>query len=301
VPENSTVIREKKESVFGEEAEGTAEGKTLKEKMAMLQNNMKNVSKVQMKKRLSRQEQTLRSAPTLTKEERAERTKMVQAVVGRRMSQQKAITDAEAGLFDDEEEEEKEEMEDIKENEGNSEGSTIVKSQEKVKAPKPKKAPKMDINKNNNAQIFARLTDKKKEEAYRKFVKMCKTAKIFSATNNLLDDRFIEVLVEGALKPEDPLEQLILESNKIGNRGLSMLAKAIPHLKNLHTIRLRNQSVKASVPVQKLLLDAIDANENITKIGVDVTNDQNRRRMNDISMKHSEIKRKKRLAARAAK
>jgi len=278
------VIREEKSTIFGKEEQTTAEGKTLKEKMAMFKKNMEKINEVNTDKVLFRQEETLRRARKLSKEQMAQRTKMVQKIVGNRLQKQKALEIAEEGLFGE-----------VEEDEVN--GEQVEGSPEEVKRNNKGHHRTLSVNKNNNAQIIARLSDKKKEAVYENLVKACRKAKVFSATNNLLDDKFIEMLVEGALKPGDILEELNLESNKIGNRGLTLLAEAIPHLQNLRTLKLRNQANKASVPVQKILLDAIDSNEVITKIGVDVTNDENRRRQIDIERRHMEIRRQRRKAA----
>lgn len=121
----------------------------------------------------------------------------------------------------------------------------------------------------NNNLRFAKLTGKKQEQAYEALVQLCiKTVGTFSSTGCQHGDKFVQKLVDGALKPgKEPrtfssnkallclillgvnpnLTCLNLESNHITNPGFEALAMAVKNLPNLTTIKLRHQIITPSV------------------------------------------------------
>jgi len=152
------------------------------------------------------------------------------------------------------------------------------------------------VNFNNNSR-FSKLSGKKQEEAYEALVQLClETKGTFSSTGCQHGDKFVQMLVDGALKPgtNPSLTSINLESNHITNPGFQALALAVRDLPNLTTIKLRHQIVTPSVPIQTMFLEAMEKNRSIITMGLDMNRELGRRRDN-LESKNRDLRRQKRL------
>ncbi len=133
----------------------------------------------------------------------------------------------------------------------------------------------------NNNSAVARLSGAKRLEAFRGLAELASRAKgTFSMTNSGLDSDFAEILARRALAPNvnPDLKEINLESNAISDRGFRALGKALATNSSLTSIKLRHQISSPSVEVQKLLVGALEANQNLIRLSVDLHAEWARRR-----------------------
>mmetsp|Transcript_6108 Transcript_6108/g.11252 ORF Transcript_6108/g.11252 Transcript_6108/m.11252 type:complete len:448 (-) Transcript_6108:628-1971(-) len=234
----------------------STEGMSTKERLAMYRKSAETLGTVDTSKMKARQDKNQKARPKMDKQKWNKAKQIIEKQTLKRQMESKeldALMSVEDSLFSIEQPDDEKQASNQPGNEGGG-ANAAAKS-----TTKPAILEK--VNFNNNATL-AKLDGKKLENAYKALVHKAKHCKDFSITNSNLNDRFVELLCEGALQPgaNPKLLSINLESNKIGNPGIKLLALAIAELPNLRVIKLRHQLNKPSVEAQEAMLAALEKN-----------------------------------------
>eukprot|EP00472_Partenskyella_glossopodia_P001815 CAMPEP_0197515270 /NCGR_PEP_ID=MMETSP1318-20131121/451_1 /TAXON_ID=552666 /ORGANISM="Partenskyella glossopodia, Strain RCC365" /LENGTH=483 /DNA_ID=CAMNT_0043063589 /DNA_START=60 /DNA_END=1510 /DNA_ORIENTATION=- len=273
----------------------STEGMSTKERLAMYRKSAETLGTVDTSKMKARQDKNQKARPKMDKQKWNKAKQIIEKQTLKRQMESKeldALMSVEDSLFSIEQPDDEKQASNQPGNEGGG-ANAAAKS-----TTKPAILEK--VNFNNNATL-AKLDGKKLENAYKALVHKAKHCKDFSITNSNLNDRFVELLCEGALQPgaNPKLLSINLESNKIGNPGIKLLALAIAELPNLRVIKLRHQLNKPSVEAQEAMLAALEKNTSIKTLSIDMKRELAQKR-DKLESRNHEIQRKNRIAARQA-